>query len=66
MRYNVPINVLKKAAAKFIKSKDRYSYNAEVYNGVCIVCVCVCMCVCMSTIHMYMDMCMCVHMHTYV
>ena len=64
MRYiNVPIDVLKKAAAKFIKSKDRYSCNAEVYN---VVCVCVCMCVCMSTIHMYMDMCMCVHMHTYV
>ena len=45
VRYiNVPIDVLKKAAAESIKSKEVQDdgYNAEVYNDVCTVCVCVC------------------------
>ena len=40
MRYiNVPIDVLKKAAAESIKSKEVQDggYNAEVYNDVCTV-----------------------------
>ena len=45
VRYiNVPIDVLKKAAAESIKSKEVQDggYNAEVYNDVCtVLCVCV-------------------------
>ena len=46
VRYiNVPIDVLKKAAAETIKSKEVTTRwccnNAVVYNGVCTVCVCV-------------------------
>ena len=40
VRY-IPIDVLKKAAAESIKSKEVQDggYNTEVYNDVCTVCV---------------------------